>query len=181
MKRLLAIALLVSACGGTVEPSTPPATATPSAAAAVNLVTPAPTAAPTPSSTPDPEAVRKAAGAAYLVAAESSNKAFAALDKKYQTFDTLKRARAYYKAAAKIDGGFILKLKMITVPADTAADVHSLIAKTAATQALEIEGSGVKSWTDLASVIAAVKKADRATTAAANLVRSDLGLPPVHL
>ena len=182
MRWLLAIALLVSACGGTVERSAPAPAATPSAAAAVNLATagPTPTEVPTPSPTPDPEAVRKTAAAAYLAAAESANKAYKALLSKYKTFDTLTRARAYYKAVAKIDGEFIAKVKKILVPADTAADLHALIAKDAASQALEIEGSGAQSWTEVDSVIAALEKADRASTAAANLIRSDLGLPPIH-
>ena len=179
---LLAIAILVSACGGTVERSTPAPAATSSAAAAVNLATagPTPTEVPSPSPTPDPEAVRKTAAAAYLVAAESANKAYKALDSKYKTFGTLTRARAYYKAAATIEGDFIAKVKKIIVPADTAADLHALIAKSAATQALDIEGSGAQSWSDVDSVIAALEKAARATTAAANLIRSDLGLPPIH-
>ena len=178
---LLAIAILVSACGGTVERSTPAPAATSSAPAAVNLATagPTPTEVPTPSPTPDPEAVRKTAAAAYLVAAGSYNKANDALYMKYKTFDTLTHVRALYKARATIAGEFIAKVKKIIVPADTAADLHALIAKDAASQALEIEGSGAQSWTEVDSVIAALEKADRASSAAANLVRSDLGLPPI--
>lgn len=190
MKRLLAIALIVSACGGTVE--TPSLAPTAAALSVANLTTAAPTAsptptaaaptaAPTPSPTPNPEAVRKTAAAAYLVVAETSNKAFAALGKKYKTFGTLARARAYFKAASKIDGAFTAALRKIVVPADTAGDLHSLIVKTTADQALDIEGSGVKSWAAVDSVNAALLKSDRNSTAAANLIRSDLGLPPVHL
>jgi len=160
--------------------ASPPSSPSPSPSSSPSPI-PTPTAAPTPSPTPDPEAVRKAAGAAYLAAAESANKAGAALNKKYKTYGTLARARAFHKAAAKIESDFIAKLKKITVPADTASDLHSLIAKDAATQALDIEGSGVTSWADVVSVDAALLKAARASTAAANLVRSDLGLPPVHL
>lgn len=62
VKRLLAIALLVAACGGTVGPTTSAATTTPSAAAAVDTMAPTPaptptatpTAAPIPSPTPEP-------------------------------------------------------------------------------------------------------------------------------
>lgn len=186
------LAVSASACGtATTSPthvatpssamtaSTPPSTS-PSPASSPSPV-PTPTAAPTPSPTPDPAAVRKAAGAAYLVAAASYNKTNVALGVKYKTFGTLARARAYYAAAAKNEGAFMANVKKITVPADTASDLHSLIAKNAAEQALDIEGSGATSWTDVTSVADAIQKADRASVAAANLVRSDLGLPPVPI
>lgn len=70
-------------------------------------------------------------------------------------------------------------MKLITVPADTAGDVHNLIAKPTALQALDIGGSAVKSWAAVSSLEGDLLKAERASAAAANLIRSDLGLPPV--
>lgn len=179
MKRLLAIAVFVAACGNSPQPSgsnTPPL---PTLATAAVEASPSLAASTAP--TPDSEAVRKAAAAAYLKAAETSNKAGAALAAKYKTFANLSKARSYYRAYAAIDGAFVKALKKIAVPTDTKADMHSLIAKVAADQALAVEGSGVKSWTEQESLDAALVKAARVSSAAANLVRSDLGLPPVHL
>jgi hypothetical protein len=190
MKKLLVIALLVAACGGATD-SAPPGsqaafaadTAPPTALPVAVAPTPTPSATPSPTSTPtpDPEAVRKTAADAYLAAAETSNKAFKTLDKKYKTFGTLSRARAYYKASAKIDLAFINKMKGITFPDDTKGDVHSMVAKWLEVQSLETEGSGVKSWTAVLSVQKALTTASRKASAASNLVRSDLGLPPTHL
>jgi hypothetical protein len=139
-----------------------------------------PAAPATAAPTPDPEVVRKAAAAAYLSAAEKGNKARKALNKKYKTFKTLKQARAYYKASAKIEGSFIAAVKALKVPADTAGDLHTMVAKWAAVQALEVEASGVKSWSHQESVDAAIVKAERIASGASNLIRADLGLPPVH-
>jgi hypothetical protein len=69
MTRLLMIALLVSACGGTVVPSGYRQDgATPFPAAAVDTAAATATPVPTASPTPGPEAVRKTAGAAWLAA-----------------------------------------------------------------------------------------------------------------
>jgi hypothetical protein len=125
--------------------------------------------------------VRKAAGAAYLAAAGAFNKAETVLNKKYAIFGTLARARAYYRADIALRSAFITELKKIVPPADTAADLHTLIGREATEQALEVEGSGVTTAAHLTSVQSASVGADRAAIGAANLVRSDLGLPPVPL
>jgi hypothetical protein len=185
MKKLLAIAVLVAACGGATD-SLPSGSITAFAAvhspapSAVPVVAAAtPTSSPSPSPTPDPEAIRKTAATAYLAVAKAANKAGDALDKKYKTFGTVKRARAYFKAAAKIEGDFIAGVKNLVVPADTSGDLHALVVKDTALQSLYIEGSAAKSWASVYSVSTAAQKASRAASAAANLIRSDLGLPPV--
>lgn len=188
MKRLaILVIVLVAACGSNPSPTTVPSVAiaseaavpTTQAATAGPTTSPTATPEPTPSPTADPEAIRAEAAKAYLAAAAVTNKASKKLDAKYKTFKSLKQARDYYRAAAKIDGTFIAALKKMTVPDDTKADLHSLIAKTAAAQALEIEGSAVKSWAAQGSVAASLTRAARAASAAANLIRSDLGLPPI--
>jgi hypothetical protein len=102
-----------------------------------------------------------------------------ALDKKYPTFKTLAKARANFKTSAAIEGNFILAIKRIVVPADTAADLHSLIAKEAAGQALDLEAAAARSWLALSRLNSALSRAARSLTSAANLIRSDLNLPPV--
>jgi hypothetical protein len=175
MRRFVVLALLLSACAGTVQPG---ASSSPLPATLGNDGSIAsPTALPT--ATPDPEAVRKAAGIIYATAAAKYGKDIRALNSKYKTFTSLKNARAFYAAATKIEGTFLTTVKKLVVPADTAADLHSLVAKSAALQALEVEGSTVKTWAAVDSVQRASQSADRAASAAANLVRADLGLPPV--
>jgi hypothetical protein len=186
---LLFTIMVVGACStaATHAPSVGSASLAPSAlapsapASSAPLMSAAPTLAATPTPTPDPAAVKAAAAKAYLTVAEVYNRAFKTLDHKYPTLGTLSKFRAYYKAAAKIDGTFIAGVRQITFPADTAGDAHSLVARDTAVQALEIEASGVRSWADADSVNKAILSAGRASTETANLVRSDLGLPPVHL
>jgi hypothetical protein len=143
----------------------------------VAQVSPADTSVPT--ATPDPAATRNVAAAAYAAAADKYRKDIAALNKKYPSGSTLKRVRAYYAAGSKIEGAFLAAIRKIVVPPDTTSSMRDLVVKTTALQALDVEGSKVKTWADFNDVRAAAKKADRAASAAANLVRSDLGLPPV--
>src|SRR4051794_4103976 len=118
MKILLAIALLVSACGGTSEspnPTTQSQAPLPSTAIAPNPSGPLapaaePTPSPTPSPTPDPEAVRKAAGAAYLVAVKPYNKALNALNKKYAKATALKSLKAFCVKLADNEHAWLLRV-----------------------------------------------------------------------
>jgi hypothetical protein len=137
-------------------------------------------ASPRPSASPDPEAIRKAAASAYLAAAETANSAYKALDKKYPHLTTLARVHAYNKASAKIEGTFILAIKRLVVPADTVGDLHSLVAKATSVQALDLEAAVTRTYADALRLEPSQIAAGRAYTASANLVRSDLNLPPVH-
>ena len=119
------------------------------------------------------------AGQHYLAAAKVYNKASDALYKKYKIYGTLKRARASFKASAKVSRIFTDAIRTIDFPLEMMADVKALLRADAKSQALEIEGSGARSWADVASVGSALTKAYRAGSAAANLVRQDLGLPSV--
>lgn len=172
---LVAIALVVVGCGATVTAS---GSVGPAGSPASSSNATLPSSLPS-SATPDPEAVRKAAAAAYAAAAAKYNKDLNALAKKCKTFESLKMARNCYASAAKINGAYVTALKGIQVPADTASDLHALVAKVTAVQAVLIEGSKARSWAAFDSAGTPYVKADRAASAAANLVRSDLGLPPV--
>jgi hypothetical protein len=176
---IILAAVLVVGCGSQASPVTPSVSSLIGDSATPALATSVPSvSAPTASPSPDPEAIRKAAAVAYAGAAAKANADFAALDKKYRTLKTLKIAHAYWKAAGAITGRFIAAVKGIAVPTDTAADLHALVARDAASQASEIEQSMVSSadYNDAYKVWTARA---RASTAAANLVRVDLGLPPV--
>ena len=184
LQLVLLAAILVGACDAAITPSQQPASviATPPPAAGASLApgaSPGASSVPEATPAPDPEAVRKAAAAAYLAAAKKSTKATDRLAKRYKVFRTLKRARAYYRQEAKLSGEFIHDIKGIAVPADTAADLHDLVRRWTADQALELEGSVARSWAEIDDVQAATRKSYRKSTAAANLLRADLGLPPV--
>ena len=117
MKKFLAIAVLVAACGGAAETvpvasSVPPAALSSSPPTTQGAPGPTPTSALIATPTPDPEAVRKTAAASYLAAASAYNKAAKALDKKYKTLGSLARVRAYYKGLAKIEGTFLGGLRL---------------------------------------------------------------------
>jgi hypothetical protein len=158
-------------------------TASPVASSAVPSqfvsISSAPPAAPTPMPTPNPEALRVAAAAAYKTAAATVNAGFKALHNKYPKFTSLTVARAYWKGAVKLEGAFIAAVKKIAWPPDTAGDAHTLLVRETSTQEIEIEGTVVKSWAQQTNVQSAWNKATRLASAAANQVRSDLGLPPV--
>jgi hypothetical protein len=179
MRTFIAVAIIslaFCACGSSSQPSSSGASPAVTAASTAQ----GQSAPPTPSPTPKPPD-RKLAARQYLAAAEKSNTAFKALDKKYEEFGTLARARTYFKASAKIDLAFVNAIRKINFPADTRSDAKTLIRRVLAVQALEIEGSGVKSWSAVTSVNNALVRAARLQVAAANLVRNDLRLPPVHL
>jgi hypothetical protein len=171
--------VLVGACAAAAAPSV--AALLPQASPSAEGLPTSPLASvlPSPSASPDPEQVRKAAGTQYLAAAKVSNTASKKLDAKYgQTF-TLKQARAYFTAAAKIEGTFLAAIRAIVVPADTATDMHTLIVRTTASQALYVELSKARTLRDVITADYDLRRVARNSSAAANLIRSDLGLAPV--
>jgi hypothetical protein len=181
----IALALALAGCSAgaaSLVPATPMAP-TPAIAAASPSPSVVSTGSPQPSASPSEPAsqdqIRYVASRAYIQAANVSNRAGAALNKKYPTFTSIARARAFYKAAAGIEGTFIKGIRGLICPTDTVSDAHAFVARLAAVQALYIEGSVAKTVSDLVSVSNALTGADRAASAAANLLRGDLGLPPV--
>jgi hypothetical protein len=180
------LAIVSAGCAATTIPGAQPSpqviyvTPAPTVGSPASSVQPLPSTTPAPTASPDPEAVRVAAAKAYLAAAETSNRANKALNKKYPKLSTLARVHAYYKASAKIDATFIGAIKRIVVPADTAGDLHSLVARMATVQADDLEAAAARTWLQVLSVDRALAGAVRASNAAANLVRADLNLPPIH-
>jgi hypothetical protein len=135
--------------------------------------------APTASTSPDPETLRKAAGVAYLAAANASQKAQKALSRKYPARMTLAQTRALLAAQAKIDGTFVAALKKLQVPPDTAGDLHTAIVRWNALQAIEILQSRLRSFAELNDQYHAFTNARDAASAASNQLRSDLNLSPI--
>jgi hypothetical protein len=130
---LAAIALIVVGCGATTTPSGPLAAVVQPSPSDGPLASVLPSSAsPLPSPSPHPDAVRKAAATTYAAAAAKYNNDTKALAKKCKTYPTLKVAKSCYARAAKIEGAFVSAIKGIPVPADTAGDLHSLVAKVTA-------------------------------------------------
>jgi hypothetical protein len=137
----------VSGCG-TTQPTAvplvvaPTSTPTPLASPVVVPADVSPSIVPSPSASPD----AATAGRLYLAAASTINKPAKALNRKYKTFGTLTRARAFYKKAAKLERAFTDEIRKIVFPVDVVGDVKSLIRKDAALEAIYIEASTVRSW-----------------------------------
>jgi hypothetical protein len=122
-----------------------------------------------PTPTPDPEAVRTAAAAQYLTAAQATTQAFEAL----QATD-----KAYYRGAAEIWGQFAADLEKLQVPPDTAADLRDLIRKVKKVQGLFVQASGHFARMDDFYIVARhLRNARSRASAAVDRVRSDLDLP----
>ena len=190
MRSLLVLALVVAGCGGTTLSPSPPivSSVAPSSSAAQDVGSTLPSAtpsalpsapAPTPTASPDPESVRKAAGSAYLAAVNPYNKTIDALGKKYQNKTSLKALKAYCLGLANAAHTWVVKLKGTVVPADTAADMKSLIRNIAATEADLRTCSKARSLTSWNLAWAPARKASVKAHEDANLVRLDLGLPSV--
>ena len=95
------------------------------------------------------------------------------------TSRTWPELRAYYKLSATISGTFLKALRAIVYPADSAADGHSLIVKNSTLQADELDASVDRTVAAMNADIAHVNSADDTASASANLIRGDLGLPPI--
>lgn len=168
----ITVALGLTAC------SAPPIAA-PSLGPAAFSAAPASAPAVTPVPSVDPEVLRKTAAAAYKAAADKANAARLAIDKKYPMDMTLKQARSYFAALAKVEGSFVVALKKIIVPPDTASDLKTLIVRVNAVQSLYVEMSRARSIADVNGATADLTRVNRQASAAANQLRSDLSLPPV--
>ena len=174
--------VVFAACAGTAPPIAPATSASVSASSVsggIAVASAMPSASPSPSAVLRQDEIRSAAARAYLAAVTTYNKANGKLATKYKTFDSAARARDYFAAAAKLTGALMKAMRAIVFPADSAADAHVVLTKLAAEQALEISGSAVTTL-DQSNVIGPqIDKVSSAIRAASNLLRGDLGLPPV--
>ena len=151
------------------------------AATACSSASPASTSAPPEATGASPSAggdqVVAAAATAYAAAANTAKVANAALAAQYSGTLTLALGRAYYRAAADIDGTFLASVRAITFPPAAAADAAALINRVTADEALDVQGSTAVTAAGMALVKSA-RPADLAAVAAAgDRIRADLGLP----
>jgi hypothetical protein len=184
VKRLLAIALLVSACGSTVQPATPATVVAPSAAAAVNPATPTPTAAPNPSPTvtPAPTPTTKDLAAAYLKAATIANKADDnALAAYTKSPKTLTYAKRYDAAVAKSSLVFIRTIQAIPWTPEFMPIARRLISCDNQTYVYAVIASKDKDSLSESTDWNKANAQSAKCSAIANELRLGLGLPPVPI
>jgi hypothetical protein len=164
---VMACALLMAACGGSASPTA----GTPSAAARA----PAATVQPTPSPTAD---LYPTAKVAYLAAASAGNTAVNAANAALARATTAAQESAAYKKLAAADTSFRAAVFGLTFPTDMKADANALIG--AISSEIAAFQSAASAADPLGSVPqGAITVANSAGSAAANVVRHDLGLPPI--
>lgn len=183
---VLVLGLLPAAC------ATPSGSPSPGSLGAAPSVTPgstlnvpsAPPSGPTPTpagsgpASSDP-AVRLAAAKAYLAAARAYNTAKRALLP--QATRTFEETRTYYRELATAEHAFLLAIRKVDFPADARSRVELLLKLTAESEAWQLRGSAARTRSALDKIQPAILRADQAASLAADLLRRDLGLPPLYL
>jgi hypothetical protein len=178
------LAFAVAACGAAAPNQSSPAPLSAAAAAAPSTAQ-APAASQSPSATPAPsisltqDEIRLVAGKAYLAAVKPQKAGYAKLFKAYQKSTSLAAARKYCAGLAAIDRKVLLALKAIEYPTDTAADGKVHIRYVASQDANERICAKAKTWSEWSRFDKLATKANERAVEAANLVRLDLGLPPI--
>jgi hypothetical protein len=137
------------------------------------VATPTPTATATPAPTPD---VLTNAAAAYLAAANTINTASDAIYKTCKTFTSLAQGKACWSRYEAVSRAFLTTIFAIAYPPSMKADVDAQI--TDETKVVSDEATLAANPNDNAA-FAAERTDGSAETAAANIVRHDLGLPQV--
>lgn len=161
--------LLLAGCGAAAGGITSPT---------VGAATPIATATPTATPAPTPNLTTTAA-AAYLAAATAGNAAGDAINKAYpKTFTSLAQAKHYWSQYEAVDRAFLSTIFAIAYPPFMKADVDAQIA--VETKVVEDDSELAVSPNDNAAY-AADNTDSTAASAAANIVRHDLGLPQVPL
>ncbi|MEO8230413.1 MAG: hypothetical protein ABI628_11725 [Chloroflexota bacterium] len=139
---------------------------------------PSPTPAESGSPSPDP-AVRLAAARAYLAAARAYNTAKRALSP--NATRTFEETRTYYRDLAKAEHAFLVAIRTVDFPADARSRVDLLLKLTAESEAWQLKGSATGTRSALDKIQPSIVRADQAASLAADLLRRDLGLPPIYL
>lgn len=135
---------------------------------------------PSPAATPSQEEMRSAAAKGYLAAVGPANKAADALWKQYKNKTSLKAWRQYCTKLAAVVHTELEGLQAIKYPADTASDAKILIRAMAGWGAQLRACSNAPNWAAWNRAKNSADKANSRAFEAANLVRLDLGLPPVY-
>ena len=142
--------------------------------------TPSPTLGPTLGPTPSPTIDIAALAQQYLALATKANDADDALSKKYPAqLTTVNQVHALYAGYAATEGDFATGLRAMVFPESMQTDVHEVLKDEAAEQVIQLELSKVKTWADADLLYKDLDAASNARSGACNLLRGDLGLPPV--
>jgi hypothetical protein len=183
---VLVLGLLAAACAGPAgsptqssagaPPSIRPGPTSGSASAPASAPTPTPAASGPASSDP---AVRLAAAKAYLAAARAYNVAKRALLP--HATRTFEETRTYYRELAKVEHAFLVAIRKVDFPAEARSRVDLLLELTAESEAWQLKGSAARTRSGLDKIQPSILRADQAASLAADLLRRDLGLPPLYL
>jgi hypothetical protein len=173
------LALALAGCSGSMA-STPPSTQPAPTVSPTGVATIEPTPSATPEPTPAPTVDLKAAAAtAYLAAVTKYNaalKANVAACNRNTLASQKKCLKTYYTAIEALD----LAIRAIVFPSDTTADAHNAIRLNSSLDALVRQAYGSGSLSQINSYYwPKIDTAGTAASQASNLLRGDLGLPPV--
>ncbi len=124
-------------------------------------------------------AARLEAAKAYLVAARAYNDAKRALAP--DATRNFEETRTYYRSLAKIEHGFLVAIGKVAFPADIRKRVDLLLKLSAESEAWQLRGSAARTPAALGKLEPSILRADQAASLAADLLRKDLGLPPIFL
>jgi hypothetical protein len=127
---------------------------------------------------PDP-AIRVQAAKAYLVAARAYNDTKRALSP--DATRTFEQTRAYYRDLAGAEHAFRVSIAKVDFPADVRPRVDLLLKLSAESEAWQLKGSVARTRAALGRIQPSILRADQAASLAADLLRRDLGLPPIFL
>ncbi|MGZ8501340.1 MAG: hypothetical protein ACXWW6_00655 [Candidatus Limnocylindrales bacterium] len=172
---VLGLGLLTAGCAG---PPATPARTPPSGAVPSRQPTPSPISS--RPATSDSAAVRAAAAKAYLVAARAYNATKRALSSG-NVLRNFEQTRTYYRKLAKAEHAFLVAIRTVDFPVDVGPRVDLLLKLTAESEAWQLKGSVAKTAAALDKIEPSIRRADQAASLAADLLRKDLGLPPIYL
>ena len=167
----IGVGLLAAGCAG---PVVAPTRSTAVASAPATTPTPAVSGPASPDA-----AVRIEAAKAYLGAARAYNDAKRALSPNAKR--TFEETRTYYRNLAKAEHAFRVSIGKVQFPADVRPRVDLLLKLSAESEAWQVQGSAARTRTALDKIQPSILRADQAASLAADLVRKDLGLPPIFL
>jgi hypothetical protein len=182
---LIVLGLLAAACAGPTGSPTQGSTGappriTPGPASQSPSAPPSAPASPTASGPASSDAaIRLAAAKAYLAAARAYNVAKRALLP--HVTRTFEETRTYYGELARVEHAFLVAIRKVDFPADARSRVDLLLKVTAESEAWQLKGSAAKTRSALDEMQPSILRADQAASLAADLLRRDLGLPPLYL
>lgn len=94
---------------------------------------------------------------------------------------TFEETRTYCRNLAKAEHAFRVSIGKVQFPADVRPRVDLLLKLSAESETWQLEGSAARTRTALDKIQPSILRADQAASLAADLLRRDLGLPPIFL